>query len=97
MGLRTSQKKGNKSTGWIRDTVLRIYTEDQVKEDWNAIDPVDRIKVAASWVPKEMKVDNSSTFRLVIEGLQNKVIDSSVIESKALDEHQDDANDDDPQ
>ncbi len=89
MGLRQSRKPGNKSTGWIRDTVLRIYTQDQLDADWRAITPAERVKICASWVPKEMKVDNSSTFQLVITGLQNKVIDAPAVVS-ALPEHDDD-------
>jgi hypothetical protein len=41
-------------------------------------------------VPKETKIDMSSTFQLIINGLQNKVIESKVIEHAALDEHEDD-------
>jgi hypothetical protein len=86
MGLRTTQKKGVKSTGWIRDTVLRIYTEDQVREDWNAIAPVDRIKVMASWVPKEMVSDNNGLqINLILRGVEPKnVITAHVVGPIAL-------------
>lgn len=90
MGTRKTRKAGTKSTGWIRDTVLRIYTADQVAEDWNAVTPADRLKLVASWVPKELKVDNNSTFQLIIKGLEHKVIDRQIISTKALDAHEDD-------
>jgi len=72
--------------------VLRIYTEDQLTEDWNAITPVDRIKAVSSWVPKEMKIESDTTISLIINGVrQVQAIDNHV--AKALEEHQDDAND----
>jgi len=90
MGMRSKRGKDGKSTGWIRDTVIRLYTADQVAEDWMAMAPAERLKLVGSWVPKETKIDMSSTFQLIINGLQNKAIESKVIEHAALDEHEED-------
>lgn len=86
MGLRGLRGKDKKSTGWMRDTVLRIYTADMLQEDWNAVTPADRLKIAASWVPKELKVDSNTTISLVINGVrQAAAIDGTI--HKALTEH----------
>ena len=90
MGMRSKRGKDDKSTGWIRDTVIRLYTQAQVAKDWMAITPADRLRLVGSWVPKETKIDMSSTFQLIINGLQNKAIESKVIEHAALDEHEQD-------
>ena len=90
MGIGSGRKKTKKTTGWIRDTVLRIYTEDQLKEDWFAIDPADRLKIAASWVPKEImgNGNNGLQINLILTGIEGKrVIQVQPIEQNALVEH----------
>ena len=87
MGLRGKRGKDRKSSGWFKDVITGIYTSDQIAADWESVTPVDRLKIVAAWVPREMKVDNNSTFQLIIKGLENKVIESKVIENLALDEH----------
>ena len=82
MGVGSSRKKGKKSTGWIRDTALRIYTEDQLREDWLAIEPVDRLRIAASWVPKtiETKGDSGLSVTFVLNGVRDsKTIQGTMV------------------
>ena len=89
MGLRGSRKKDKKSTGWFKDVVLGMYTSDMVRDDWAKIGPAERIKVAAQWVPKEMKVESDTTISLIINGIrQVKAIDNTVHD--ALPVHEDD-------
>ena len=86
MGLRGKRGRDKKTTGWIRDTVLSIYTDDMVKEDWKAVQPAERLKIVSAWVPKELKVESDTTISLIINGLrQVNAIDSAVV--KALDAH----------
>lgn len=89
MSMRGKRGKDKKSTGWIRDTLIGIYTQDQLRKDWEAVTPAERLKLVGSWVPKEMKVDSNTEIRLIINGLQQvKSIDASQIQ--ALPAHDDD-------
>jgi len=93
MGMRSKRGKDRKSTGWIRDTIITLYTQDQVIADWNAITPAERIKVVASWVPKEMKVESDTKISLIINGIRQATpIDGTIRE--ALQAHED--NDEQP-
>mgnify|MGYP003396335735 CR=1 FL=1 len=73
---------------WFKRISLKAYTDvewmQRFKDELTAREQFDFIK---SFIPKEVKVDQSSTFQLIITGLQNKVIDGKVIDNKALDEH----------
>ena len=88
------QRGPDKGTGWIKTTILGIVTAEQVKSDWAALTPVERIKTLSSWVPKEVKVDQDTTIRLVINGLQVRApIDGTplkAIEAAVLDDASDD-------
>ncbi len=87
--MRGKRGKDKKSTGWIRDTLIGIYTQDQLRKDWEAVTPAERLKLVGSWVPKEMKVDSNTEIRLIINGLQQvKSIDASQVQ--ALPAHEDD-------
>lgn len=71
--------------------MLRIYTEDQLKEDWFAIEPAERVKIAASWVPKEINSNNNNGLQIniVLSGIEEKrVIQVQPIEQNALVEHE---------
>ena len=86
MSMRGKRGKDKKSTGWIRDTLIGIYSQDQLKKDWEAVTPAERLKLVGSWVPKELKVESDTTISLIINGLrQVNAIDSAVV--KALDAH----------
>jgi hypothetical protein len=73
---------------------MKAYTSDEVIEKIRALPDDKYLDGWFKFMPKEVKVDQSSTFRLVIEGLQNKVIESKVVESIALAEHNEDELDD---
>lgn len=91
MGMRGKRGKDRKPTGWIRQVIDEVYTSDMIQADFLSLEPEKRVTLRSSLDPKEHKVDNNSTFQLVITGLQNKVIDKQVIEQTALDAHDDDS------
>lgn len=87
MGVGSSRRKGKKSTGWIRDTVLRFYTDDQLRADWEAIGPTDRVKIAASWVPKvvESKNETGMTVKFILGGVRDtKALKGQIVSQAAL-------------
>ena len=69
---------------------MKAYTSDEVIEKIRNLPDDKYLDGWFKFLPKEVKVDSNSTFRLVIEGLQNKAIESKVIEHAALDEHEED-------
>ncbi len=74
----------------LRTLIEQAYTPEQWLHRFRRLSVQDQYRLWAQVEPKEMKVDNSSTFQLVITGLQNKVIDAKAV-STALPEHDDDA------
>ena len=72
----------------LRTLIEQAYTPEQWLHRFRRLTVQDQYRLWAQVEPKEMKVDQSSTFRLVIEGLQNKVIESQAIESVALAAHE---------
>jgi hypothetical protein len=53
---------------------MKAYTSDEVIEKIRALPDDKYLDGWFKFMPKEIKVDQSSTFRLVIEGLQHKVV-----------------------
>jgi hypothetical protein len=91
MGRRTAAEqasKGNKIR--LRSLIAQAYTAEEWLRRYKRLSETDQFRLWAQVEPKEVKMDQSSTFRLVISGLPNKVIDATVIDNKALDEHIDD-------
>lgn len=90
-GKPTGEVNAAKGKLRLQTLIEGAYTAEQWVQRFRRLQAVDQFRLWSTVVPKEHKVDNSSTFRLVIEGLQNKVIDTKVIENKALEVHGDDA------
>ena len=74
---------------WLQIKINKAHTSEEWTEIFRSLPPKNQIDalLTVNPVPKEVKVDQSSTFQLVISGLQTKVIESKEIENKALDEH----------
>ena len=87
---RSQEKRDRTPTiEWFRRAWAKAYTQDEVIKMIRELPP-DKyldgmIRVYPS--PKEVKVDQSSTFQLVISGLQTKVVEGKVIDNKELAEH----------
>jgi hypothetical protein len=76
---------------WFKRISLKAYTDTEWMQRFKTeLTPKEQFDFIRSFIPKEVKVDSNSTFQLIINGLQNKVIDSKVIEHAALDEHEED-------
>jgi hypothetical protein len=74
----------------LRSLIAGAYSPEVWLRRFKNLNEADQFRIWCQVEPKEVKMDQSSTFRLVISGLPNKVIDATVIDNKALDEHIDD-------
>lgn len=77
---------------WLQIKINKAHTSEEWTEIFRALPPKNQIDalLTVNPVPKEVKMDQSSTFQLIISGLQNKVIESKVSENKALEGHEED-------
>ena len=89
-GFRDTTKR-DRTPGWqwVQRQIRRAYTSEEWIDIFKSLPPDKQIDalLRTNPVPRELKVDNNSTFQLVISGLQTKVIDSKEVKHKALDEH----------
>ena len=74
----------------LRSLIVNSYTPKEWQRRFANLPEADQFRLWAQVEPKEVKVDQNSTFQLIINGLPNKVIDTKVIETKELEEHTDD-------
>ena len=74
---------------WLQLKINKAHTSEEWTEIFRSLPAANKINalITVNPVPKEVKVDQSSTFQLIITGLQTKVIDGKVLDNKALDEH----------
>jgi hypothetical protein len=75
---------------WFKRISLKAYTDIEWTERFREMTVREQFDFIKVFVPKEVKVDQSSTFRLVIEGLQHKAIQGEVVSGMALEAHEDD-------
>ena len=89
-GYRDTTKRDRTPTWqWVQRTIRKAYTDEEWVKIIRAMPPekaADAL-IRTNPVPRELKVEQSGTFQLIIKGLENKVIEGKVIESLALDEH----------
>ena len=95
MGRRTAAEqaaKGNKIR--LRSLIAQAYTAEEWLKRYKRLSETDQFRLWAQVEPKEMKVDNNSVFRLVIEGFQPKSVEGHIVHD-ALVQHDDAADSDD--
>jgi len=76
----------------LRSLIVGSYTAKEWQRRYKNLSEADQFRLWAQVEPKEVKVESDTTISLIINGVrQVKAIDNHV--ATALEEHQDDAND----
>jgi hypothetical protein len=83
------KRKRHYEPEWFKKISLKAYTSDEWQERFKTMTVKEQFDFIKVFIPKQVEIDSSNTFQLIIKGLEPMVLERKLIESKALDEHQD--------